>query len=131
MGDRSNVAIILDYKLMEQVWLYSHWDGPGLALKVREAINKRWRWDDESYLTRIIICHCIAENWSEEMDYGISCSIGDNNYPVLVVDIPRKRVWFVNKDEPLTGGRITKHNGGWTFEEFALMDADKLQELAS
>ena len=47
MGDRGTVEI-------HGVYLYTHWGASDLIDVVREALAKKWRWDDESYLARII-----------------------------------------------------------------------------
>lgn len=93
MGDRGNVAIVQNKS--DQVWLYSHWGGSELPDRVREGLKAgTGRFNDDSYLTKIIIGHCVpADNWQEETGYGISCRLQDNEHPIIVVDIPRQKVF--------------------------------------
>jgi len=67
------------------VYLYQHWDGDDLFQKVKNAIAKKWRWDDEEYLTRIIFCEMVKDNIDGETGYGIGNSQhGDIEYLVTV-----------------------------------------------
>lgn len=99
MGDRGNVAIIQNKT--DQVWLYSHWGGTELPERVQVGLAVGIaRWTDESYLTKIIIGHCVpTENWHEETGYGISCRMQDNEHPIIVVDIPRQKVFTMPESD--------------------------------
>lgn len=53
------------------VYLYQHWDGDNLKNIVKTAMKKKWRWNDEEYLTRIIFSEMIKDHLIEETGYGI------------------------------------------------------------
>ena len=67
MGDRGNIIV-------DGVYLYSHWTGSQLPSILQEALKKQWRWDDGSYLTRIIFCEMVKDDIDGETGYGISNS---------------------------------------------------------
>lgn len=51
-------------------------------------------------------------------------SIGDNSYPIVVVDVPRERV-FIIEEEQLKDGRIPdgfEPSEQWSFEEFIALE---------
>lgn len=138
MGDRGNIAVLQDDG--DQVWLYSHWGGHDLPRRLQVGlIAGRGRWNDESYLTKIIFGHAVpSENWNGETGYGISCRIQDNEYAILVVDIPNQRVYTMPEGslknyrvpkgyspsgatKKLTHGLESVPSGPWTFEEYCTL----------
>ena len=57
MGDRANIVIEND---AGRIYLYTHWAGYSLPETLRSALERgKSRWDDESYLTRIIFCEMV------------------------------------------------------------------------
>ena len=96
MGMRQNVK--LTYSEGAPVYVYSHWDGEDdrnnspLAHKVRSAIARRERWDDESYLARIIISEILKKEIDGEIGYGIAPYEIDPDFPTIEVDLERKQV---------------------------------------
>lgn len=122
MGDRANCIMQYDGKKSKRVWFYTHWRGNALPGIVMAALARELRWDDESYLARIIFCEMIKGAEGEETGFGISLRQADNEYPYLVVDIEKQRVFFeappgddlwekYHKLKPQAGK-------GWTFEEY-------------
>lgn len=113
MGARSNV-VIQDGE--ERVYLYGHW----MACRSIEhaAVGLRSdRFDDASYLARIVFESMIASSPGGEAGYGISASLTDNQFAILVIDAKhggwtpgeeRTRgatsVWFEDRD----GVRLSK-----------------------
>jgi uncharacterized surface protein with fasciclin (FAS1) repeats len=98
MGDRANVCV---KEKGEMVYLYTHWSGAELPEIVREALASpqgRARWDDASYLTRIIFSHMVKDHIDGETGYGIWSSIGDGTDRVVLVAVDEKKV-FVNEAE--------------------------------
>jgi hypothetical protein len=89
MGDRANIVIREDWPEdlgpSEAVFLYGHWSGEGLPERLRQALAKRWRWDDLSYLARICFEQMIGEQVGTETSFGISTRLTDNEYPLLVL----------------------------------------------
>lgn len=99
MGDRANIRIKQLFPPTPEgeepqfVYLYTHWGGTELPQTLAKALDSkagRSRWDDESYLARIIFCHMLAEgnglNTDDVTGFGISCSPPDNEHPYLDVD---------------------------------------------
>lgn len=84
MGDRANVAVQSDGK---RVYFYTHSSGYCLPETVRAALARNLRWDDSSYLARIIFCEMVRDCERGETGFGISPEPTDNEYPFLVVNI--------------------------------------------
>ena len=108
MGDRCNVVVRQESfpaadkdgnKLVNDVWYYMHWGGDSYVDKVKAAIRKEWRWTDHGYLARIIFDELVAGNSGTETSFGISTQMADNEHPILVVDGPGQRVFFVDEKE--------------------------------
>ena len=74
MGDRGNIVVINkrygsdDY---EGVWLYSHWGGSRLEETATKAVERSGRVGDPSYLTRVIFCSMLADQFSD-LDFGLA-----------------------------------------------------------
>ena len=97
MGDRGNIKV-------GKVYLYTHWSGSYIKEILKKALSREQRWNDESYLTRIIFCEMLEGDIDGETGFGISTEIVDNEYPILEVDVENQEV---------------KCNGNvWSFEEF-------------
>ncbi len=93
MGDRGNIVC-------NGVFMYSHWGGYGLKEQLRNALKRgKSRWDDPSYLARIIFCEMIADDIMGTTGYGLSTSLCDNEHPILFVCCNDKRVYVVSETE--------------------------------
>lgn len=96
MGMRQNIK--LEYANGAPVFIYSHWDGDEdrnsspLAHKLRIALSRKWRWDDESYLARIIVSEVLKEEIDGEVGYGIAPYPIDEEFPTIEVNMPNKTV---------------------------------------
>lgn len=96
MGDRANVIFNtkkletngLDEALVNSVVLYTHWKGYELGKEVRRALQAaNPRFGDASYATRIMVSRIIGEEYRRETGFGLlSGELGDNNYPLVVID---------------------------------------------
>lgn len=96
MGDRANVVI--QQGDGKRIYLYSHWGGYELPESLAVGLDKgRGRWDDESYLARIIFRE-MGAGQEGETGFGISTYPPDNEHPFLVVDTKAKAV-RVEKDD--------------------------------
>ncbi len=61
MGDRRN--IIVEFNDVNSVALYTHWSGSSMKETLARALDRgRGRWDDPTYLTRIIFSQMIADD---------------------------------------------------------------------
>jgi hypothetical protein len=77
------------------VAVYAHWDGDDdinaspLAEKIRTALKRRERWDDEGYLARIIISAILKEDIDGATGYGIYANSdgGAGEYPSIEVNL--------------------------------------------
>ena len=102
MGDRANVHV-RESGEDSGVYLYTHWDGYKLPQTLRSALQKKWRWDDCPYLTRIIFDETTKGQNGNETGFGIS-SFGSED-KTLTVNVEKQTV--------------TSSNGGvFTFNEF-------------
>lgn len=99
MGDRANIVVRQHDGGL--VYLYSHWGGCELWESLKTTLAKRWRWDDETYLARLIFQDMTRGCEDQETGFGISTSLTDNEYPLLVVDCDYKTVSVHNEDDNL------------------------------
>lgn len=113
MGDRANIVMVYDND--EKIYLYTHWGGYRLATDLQHAlIRGESRWDDDSYLARIIFSEMIQGEVLEETGYGISPYMCDNEHPLIYVT-PKKQ-------------EVSIGQGSWSFEEFVGLDLDGIWE---
>lgn len=121
MGDRGNIVIRQGKNTnMDDVWFYTHWSGCEIKDTVRKALSKEERWDDRAYLARIVFCELVKDDAGGLTGFGISTKIGDNEYDILVVDVPGQRVFEIGEDE-LMDGRVPagfEPPQSWPFKEF-------------
>lgn len=80
MGDRRNVVVEFDDNV--SVALYTHWTGTDLPGILADAMSRGMgRWDDPTYLTRIIFSEMIQDAVLSETGYGIEpIKTGSDNY---------------------------------------------------
>jgi hypothetical protein len=118
MGDRANISVKQYRDSEERVYLYTHWGGTSIADALQAALNKRWRWRDPAYLTRIIFDSLTENDHGSETGYGISVRPPDNEHAILDVDCDAQTV--------TARGALIDHRAGtpgaaqaaWTFVEF-------------
>lgn len=97
MGDRANIYLTTETDATRGIYLYTHWNGCEWPELLRKALSKqhaRRRWDDESYLSRILILELFSDLAGSETGGGVSTSITDNEYPITVVDLQNQVVAF-------------------------------------
>ena len=106
MGDRANIVIQKDNSnFLADLYFYTHWQGYSLPKIVQDAlIRGQERWDDASYLARIIFCKLVEGEENDLTGYGISNLEQDNEHPFVIVNIHQKTVSINNKT--------------WTFKEY-------------
>lgn len=125
MGARSNI-VIQDGE--DRIWLYGHWMGCSAVDHAAHGLRSD-RYDQASYLARIVFSSMVAGLETSETGFGISTRITDNQYPVLVIDsrfrgLPpdgrgRADVWFET-------GRGEVVSPAFTREEFlAIADTNE------
>jgi hypothetical protein len=95
MGDRANIVIIEEIEGAdphEAVFLYGHWSGYDLPETLAASLKRgEARWNDAQYLARIVFQDMIRDD-EGLTGFGISTRMCDNSYPLLVLDIARRRV---------------------------------------
>lgn len=119
MGDRANVKF--KYHDDSVVYFYTHWNGNDLPVLVRDAlIRGRERWNDPSYLARVIFCEMVRDNMEGVTGYGISTRIEDNNRLLTEVNTSESVVRFLEED-----GAIVHE---WSFEDYVMLADDDIEE---
>lgn len=123
MGDRGNVKVLMHSGLPERegredaVYLYAHWAGTELPILLQRALARRERWQDESYLARIIFCEMVKGEEDGETGYGIASYQPDNEHPILVVDCEKQQV----RIEDAQYGRWGGEKREWSFDDFVAL----------
>jgi hypothetical protein len=88
---RRNIA--LNYGEQTKIYFYTHWDAEFLDDILRVALLRgRDRWDDPSYLARIIFCEMIRNSVLEDTGYGIAPYPIDPEFPTIEVDLRKETV---------------------------------------
>lgn len=106
MGDRGN--IVMHYEVGGEIYFYSHWRGSDLPKILQAALLKgKDRWDDSQYLPRIVFCELVKGDEGGRTGYGISPTIGDNEYALLHVHLGNQTI------------KLRDHS--WTFGEFCTL----------
>ncbi len=106
MGDRANC--IVQANGSPDLYLYTHWGGHDLIETIQVAIRKGDRWDDPSYLARIIFDQMTFGEQGNPTGYGISTRMGDGGDQVVFVDTHKQEI------------RVGQQS--WTFEDFCQAD---------
>lgn len=90
-----------DTKMLEDVnviYLYSHWGGDeqykdsSMALGLKRALERKERWDDESYLARIIFESVIGDEIGTATGYGLAPYEVDPEFPTITVNLHLRTV---------------------------------------
>ena len=111
MGARTQVKIE-----PSNVYLYSHWGSGNILLTVQEAMKKKWRWDDEEYLARIMFCEMI-DDIEGETGYGIGSSEHGDLDNIVIVNCETQTITYKES----YGDKEPKK---WTFNEFIEAQVD-------
>jgi hypothetical protein len=95
MGDRIVYTIKQDEKL--SLNLYSHWGGYDRFINLANALRAAEpRWNDTPYAARIIISQLVADEWSQELGFGLWASDEQGMYggdhPDITIDMVNKTV---------------------------------------
>ena len=109
MGDRANVKVLYGYD-HPPVYLYTHWGGHDLPATVHGALKRKERWDDPSYLARIVFDAMVGGD-KGTTGHGIAPYLPDNEHPIIVLDSDNRKIFL----ETETGSMMTKPQ---SMEEF-------------
>jgi len=118
MGDRANLVVETQPK--KYVYLYTHWGGEDIPKTLQNGLRLHQRWDDPSYLARILFRE-MGAGGDGECGFGIDTEMGANNRPILLVrpEDGRKagKVELYSDDDGDSGvcGAPSKK---WTFKQF-------------
>ena len=124
MGDRAVIGFKESQNDTAPIWLYSHWGGSSQRVDLARALNaSRKRWSDSSYATRIAVSHIIADDWSGELNYGLSAgeSFCMPDYDFMCVVVWDKQI--VQMCEASNPANVISQ---MNFEEFISLAENKL-----
>lgn len=126
MGDRANIVLNQASDnadkagtKCQRIYLYTHWGGYELPITLQKALERRARWNDESYLCRIIFQQLLNGD-TGTTGYGISTYPTDGGYHLLVVDSDKQTVHL---EKAFSDDRVVTH-GPWTFEQYVGLDLE-------
>lgn len=131
MGDRGNIVVRSEHG---DVWLYSHWGGTRLKDVLRDVLAKQERWDDASYLARMIFSAMTNVGQSSTTGFGISTYMVDNEHGILVVDVSNQKVCRMEESALVTENgvmvlpELLDYRVSRTFEQYAANGFKKCQE---
>lgn len=107
MGDRANIYVIDTEDLTRGIYLYTHYSGYEYPQMLATALEHgKSRWSDSQYLTRIVASSVFSDLHGSTTGAGISTTMGDNSYPIIVLDQVNQRVYFTEEGQessPPTG----------------------------
>ncbi len=88
MGERTNIFLVNDH-----IYLYAHWVSVEELRDILKnaLIRGKERWNDKSYLNRIIFSELIKDEVLELTGYGLSSSPVDGSI-ILKVDVEEQKV---------------------------------------
>jgi hypothetical protein len=86
MGDRANICFKMEND--QEIYLYTHWGGYKIKEVLKQAlIRGQKRWIDEQYLVRIVFSEMIKDEILQEIGYGITTYLCDNDRPIIYVNV--------------------------------------------
>ena len=90
------------------VVLYTHWGAKRMLNDLVTALEKKERWNDAAYLSRMIFCEMVRDNLHSTTGFGIMTDNALDTEEEIIVDIDRQEV--IRK-------RTGHDNQTFTFEE--------------
>ena len=129
MGDRSNIVVVQPDN--SRIWLYGHWMGDDNYRVAGDVLSRKQRWSDSCYLARMLFSKMIAHDLESDTGYGISNTMCDNEYPIVVID-PQNQSVHLEDYIWGDGGKFETITPHVTFEEFvnAYSASESLNDLA-
>lgn len=115
MGDRSNI-VVKQYD-GSSVYLYGHWMGEDSIGITKRVLERKQRWDDQAYLARMLFSEMVRNDLDSDTGYGISTTMCDNEYPIIVLDPSTQQVWL-EEYQWGDGGSFKEITPKVTFEMF-------------
>jgi len=110
------------------VVLYTHWRGDQISQIAKDVLAKRDRWNDASYLARIMLDEMTGRA-KETTGFGITSwpNVGDNEHELVVLDCAAQRIvrvpegFFTDPIAPIIGP-----DQGMSFEEYVTEEVSML-----
>lgn len=126
MGDRGNIAIVVDGKKPitdgGAVWLYGHWSGHVLPAIVQQALKVgAGRVSDPSYFARITL-NVMQGDQRGESGFGIDTRPGDNERNYLLVNGEAGKVQVLAWDRETHDPKEVLAE--WTIEQFKALELE-------
>lgn len=120
MGDRAQIEV---KHFKGSVYLYSHSGGNYTYQQLQDALNKKWRWDEAGYFTRILFCEMVKGYEMDELGFGIDTQThGDIEHWIPVIDCRQKKITWKKAAYNCDGEPPPEY----TFEEFRKLDLKKV-----
>ena len=116
MGDRATFAV--ETHPDKRVYFYAHWTGHNVPKVIQTALSLRERWNDATYLARMLFCHLCHGEEMGTTGFGIGAELDDSSYPILVLRPAKQIVELHAYDGDSIVGAWKKPTVVWTFEEF-------------
>ena len=117
IGDRAQIKINSFYEdsTAAPVYLYTHGGASCLEATLVEALKRKERWEDASYLARIIFETMIEGAYSKELGYGIDTIQHSDIWKLIELSANEKISIFICR-----GTNADDYTEVWTgtFEEF-------------
>ena len=105
---RRHVALKYDED-HDKIYLYTHWGAVELHYILGKSLNRaRSRWDDTTYLARIIFTDMTEGVGDDLTGYGLSPFVTDDEYPTLEVDLQNRKVNDVSYDDFISNPQMFK-----------------------
>lgn len=105
----------MKYQDGSKIFFYTHWGGSYLKETLKDALERsRDRWNDESYLARIVFSEMIKDSVGDTTGYGIAPYAPDNEHEHVIVNVAAKT--------------ITEGENHYTFDDFCKEDWKAVRE---
>jgi len=95
MGNRGNIVVRDEGG---SIWFYTHWRGSDILDMAFKALSRKERWEDASYLARIVFDTLTDGEKGGTAGFGISLSKGNNEHEVVVIDTTARKVIVMPED---------------------------------
>lgn len=105
MSDKGNIGVKLENG--SEIWFYTHSNGSDVYKIVKNALARKTRWDNPSYLARIIFCEMIKDDIDGTTGFGISSEPCESDHTLLIVDCKEQVVRFEDKTNGVSKGSIS------------------------
>jgi hypothetical protein len=94
MGDRGSIKMIEHSNDEERaIYFYTHWTGYKLPEIIQSALRRGHdRWEQSSYLNRIIFSEMIKNCVLDTTGYGISLDLIETEYELIEVFVDKQQV---------------------------------------